>query len=142
MAKKIKRIVRMELPAGKATPAPPVGTNLGPTGINIVNFCKEYNERTSLQAGNTIPVVVTIYEDRTYSFILKTIPTAELIKKFANIAVGSKQTKRINNGSLTKQQLYDIATLKMRDLNTQDIEMAVKMVVGTAKSMGVICESF
>lgn len=137
MAKKIRAIIKLQLPAGQATPAPPVGPALGQHGANIMAFCKEYNERTASQAGNIIPVEITVYEDRSFTFTLKTPPASDLIRKALGIEKGSAQQKREKVGVLTRDQLRQIAELKMKDLNAYDIEAAMKMVEGTARSMGV-----
>lgn len=137
MAKKIRAIIKLQLPAGQATPAPPVGPALGQHGANIMAFCKEYNERTASQAGNIIPVEITVYEDRSFTFTLKTPPASDLIRKALGIEKGSAQQKREKVGVLTRDQLRQIAELKMKDLNAFDIEAAMKMVEGTARSMGV-----
>lgn len=138
MAKKIKAIVRIQIPAGKATPAPPVGTALGPHGVNIMAFCKEYNERTSKDAGAIIPAEITIFEDRTLTFVTKTPPTADLLKKALGVEKGAgtaSQTKQI--GTLSRDKLREVAKIKLKDLNTDDIEAAEKIVAGTARSMGI-----
>ncbi|HHW58224.1 MAG TPA: 50S ribosomal protein L11 [Clostridia bacterium] len=137
MAKKVAAVVKIQLPAGKATPAPPVGTALGPHGVNIMAFCKEFNERTAKDIGLIIPVVITIYADRSFSFITKTPPAAVLLKKAAGIEAGSPQPNKQKVGKITKQQLREIAELKMRDLNASDIEAAMRMIAGTARSMGI-----
>ena len=137
MAKKIRIVLTLQLPAGKATPAPPVGTALGPHGINIVEFCKSYNEKTAAQAGQVIPAQITIYEDRSFSFILKTPPAADLLRKAAGVEKGSGTTGREKVGSVTRKQVREIAEVKMSDLNAIDIEGAAKIVEGTARSMGI-----
>lgn len=137
MAKKVKGIVKLQIPAGKATPAPPVGPALGQHGVNIMGFCKEFNERTAQQAGLVIPVVITIYEDRSFSFITKTPPAAVLLKKAAGIEAASGQPNKVKVATLTKDQVREIAQLKMEDLNANDIDAAVKIVEGTARSMGI-----
>ena len=137
MAKKIRIVLTLQLPAGKATPAPPVGTALGPHGINIVEFCKSYNERTAAQAGQVIPAQITIYEDRSFSFILKTPPAADLLRKAAGVEKGAATTGRENVGKVTRNQIREIAEVKMTDLNAVDIDGASKIVEGTARSMGV-----
>ncbi|KHO61972.1 LSU ribosomal protein L11P [Thermoanaerobacter uzonensis DSM 18761] len=137
MAKKVAAVVKIQLPAGKATPAPPVGTALGPHGVNIMAFCKEFNERTAKDAGLIIPVVITIYADRSFSFITKTPPAAVLIKKAAGIESGSSQPNKQKVGKITREQLREIAEIKMRDLNASDIEAAMRMIAGTARSMGI-----
>ena len=137
MAKKIRTVLTLKLPAGKATPAPPVGTALGPHGINIVEFCKTYNERTAAQSGQIIPAQITIFEDRSFSFILKTPPAADLLRKAAGIDKGSSTTGREKAGSVTRSQVREIAEQKMADLNAIDIEGASKIIEGTARSMGI-----
>jgi len=140
MAKKIKAFVKLALPAGKATPAPPVGPALGQHGVNIAAFCKEYNARTSEKTGLIIPVKITIYEDRSYSFILKSPPASVLIKKFANIQKGASEPNRQLMGTISLDQVREIATIKINDLNTDNIEKAVLIIKGTAKSMGIKVE--
>ncbi len=135
--KKIRAILKIELQAGKATPAPPVGTALGPHGINIMEFCKAYNERTAQQAGDVVPAEITIYEDRSFTFILKTPPTVNMLKKAAGIEKGSPKPNREKVGKVTRQQLLTIAEAKAKDLNSYEVEKAVKMVEGTARSMGI-----
>ena len=137
MAKKVTGMVKLQLPAGKATPAPPVGPALGQHGVNIMGFCKEFNAKTANQAGLIIPVVITVYQDRSFSFILKTPPAAVLIKKELGLESGSGVPNRTKVGSLTKEQVRKIAELKMPDLNAASIETAMSMIEGTAKSMGV-----
>lgn len=140
MAKKISAVVKLQLPAGKATPGPPVGSSLGPHGINIPAFTKEFNEKTAKQEGFIIPVVITIYADRSFDFILKTPPVPVLIKKACNIESGSAKPNKDKVAKLTKEQLREIATQKMPDLNAGSIEAAMSMVKGTARSMGVVVE--
>jgi len=137
LAKKIRIVLTLQLPAGKATPAPPVGTALGPHGINIVEFCKSYNERTAAQSGQVIPAQITIYEDRSFSFILKTPPAADLLRKAAGVEKGAATTGRENVGKVTRNQIREIAEVKMTDLNAVDIDGASKIVEGTARSMGI-----
>ena len=137
MAKKVTGMIKLQLPAGKATPAPPVGPALGQHGVNIRGFCKEFNAKTANQAGLIIPVVITVYQDRSFSFILKTPPAAVLIKKELGLESGSGVPNRTKVGSLTKEQVRKIAELKMPDLNAASIETAMSMIEGTAKSMGV-----
>jgi large subunit ribosomal protein L11 len=137
MAKKIRAIIKLQLPAGQATPAPPVGPALGQHGANIMAFCKEYNEKTANQAGSIVPVEITVFEDRSFSFIMKTPPASDLIRKALGIEKGSAQQKRDKVGTLSRDQVRSIAQAKMRDLNANDIEAAMKMVEGTARSMGV-----
>ena len=140
MAKKVKCQVNLQTNAGKATPAPPVGTALGPHGVNIMDFCKAFNAKTAGQEGLIIPAVVTVYQDRSYSFITKTPPAAVLLKRAANIAKGSGEPNRNKVGTVTRQQVEEIAKTKMPDLNTDSIEMAAQIVKGTARSMGIDVE--
>ena len=137
MAKKVQAQVKLQIAAGKATPAPPVGTALGPHGVNIMDFCKNFNAKTAKDDGLIIPVVVTIYSDRSYTFITKTPPAAVLLKRSANIAKGSGEPNKTKVGTVTARQVEDIAKLKMPDLNCDTIESAVKSVRGTARSMGL-----
>jgi large subunit ribosomal protein L11 len=137
MAKKITGYVKLQIPAGKATPAPPVGPALGQHGVNIMGFCKEFNEKTAKQAGLVIPVVITVYADRSFSFIMKTPPAPVLIKKALNIESGSGEPNKKKVGKITKAQLKEIAELKMPDLNAASVEAAMSMIAGTARSMGV-----
>ena len=137
MAKKIRTVVTLQLPAGKATPAPPVGTALGPHGINIVEFTKSYNERTAAQVGSVIPAQITIFEDRSFTFILKTPPAADMLRKAAGIDKGSATTGRDKAGSVTRGQVRDIAQTKMSDLNAVDLDAAARIIEGTARSMGI-----
>jgi len=137
MAKKIKAIIKLQIPAGQATPAPPVGTALGPHGMNIQEFCVRFNEKTRDKMGSTIPVELTLYEDRTYAFILKTPPASELIKKAAGVEKGSGKPHTDKVGSITKKQLREIAETKLPDLNAKDIEGAMRIIEGTARQMGV-----
>lgn len=138
--KKVAAIVKVALNAGAATPAPPVGTALGPHGVNIMDFCKQYNARTEAMRGTVIPVEITIYEDRTFSFITKTPPAAELIKKAAGLQKGSSKPNKDKVGKISSEQVREIATTKMPDLNANDVEGAMKIVEGTARSMGVVVE--
>ena len=137
MAKKIRTVLTLQLPAGKATPAPPVGTALGPHGINIVEFTKAYNEKTADKTGQIIPAQITIFEDRSFSFILKTPPAADLLRKAAGVEKGSGVAGRESVGRVSRDQLREIATIKMADLNANDIEQAAKQIEGTARSMGI-----
>lgn len=137
MAKKVVAMIKLALPAGKANPAPPVGPALGQHGVNIMMFCKEYNAKTADQAGMVIPVEISVYEDRSFTFVLKTPPASVLIRKAAGIDKGSAEPNRKKIGSLTKAQLQEIAQTKMPDLNANDIEAAMKIVAGTARNMGV-----
>jgi len=137
VAKKIRIVLTLQLPAGKATPAPPVGTALGPHGINIVEFTKSYNEKTAAQAGQIIPAQITVFEDRSFSFILKTPPAADLLRKAAGVEKGSGLAGRESAGRVTRDQVREIATIKMTDLNANDADAAMRQVEGTARSMGI-----
>jgi large subunit ribosomal protein L11 len=137
MAKKVAAVVKLQCPAGAANPAPPVGTALGPHGVNIMEFCKQFNARTQSQAGMVIPVVVTIFADRTFTFITKTPPAANLLLKEAGVEKGSATSNRTKVGKVTRAQLKKIAELKMQDLNASDIDSAMRMIAGTARSMGL-----
>jgi large subunit ribosomal protein L11 len=137
LAKKIRAYIKLQIPAGKATPAPPIGPALGQHGVAIMNFCKEYNERTSSQAGQIIPVVITVYEDRSFTFVTKTPPAADLLRRAAGIDKGASRVKEEVVGSVTHDQIREIAELKMPDLNAINIEGAVQQVEGTARSMGI-----
>ncbi|HEY8439372.1 MAG TPA: 50S ribosomal protein L11 [Candidatus Limnocylindrales bacterium] len=137
MAKKIRIVLTLQLPAGKATPAPPVGTALGPHGINIVEFTKSYNEKTADKAGQIIPAQITVFEDRSFTFILKTPPAADLLRKAAGIEKGSGLASRESAGRVSRDQVRQIAETKMADLNANDIDAAMKQVEGTARSMGI-----
>ena len=135
--KKIKTVIRLQIEAGKATPAPPMGTALGPHGINIMEFCRTYNERTAAQAGTVIPAEITVYEDRTFTFITKTPPAYDLLKKAAGVEKGSGTPNREKVGEVTRQQVREIAELKMPDLNAYDVDHAMRVIEGTARSMGL-----
>ncbi|MEM7331819.1 MAG: 50S ribosomal protein L11 [Chloroflexota bacterium] len=137
MAKKVKAVVKIQIPGGKANPAPPVGTALGPHGINLMQFCKEYNAKTSGQVGQVVPVEVTVFQDGSFSFILKTPPAADLLKKAAGIKSGSSIPNRDKVGTVTTAQLKEIAEIKMKDLNARDMDMAIRIIAGTARSMGI-----
>jgi large subunit ribosomal protein L11 len=137
VAKKVKAVITLQLPAGKATPAPPVGPALGQHGINMMAFLKEYNERTATQSGMVIPALITIYEDRSFSFVTKTPPAADLIKKAANIDKGSGNAGKAVAGTIPRAKVREIAEIKMKDLNANDIEAAMRMIEGAARSMGV-----
>lgn len=137
MAKKVVALIKLALPAGKANPAPPVGPALGQHGVNIMAFCKEYNAKTADQVGLVIPVEISVFEDRSFTFVLKTPPASVLISKAAGIEKGSGQASKVKVGSITRDQLRDIAQTKMPDLNARDIEAAMRIVEGTAKNMGV-----
>jgi large subunit ribosomal protein L11 len=137
MAKKVTAVIKLQCPAGAANPAPPVGTALGPHGVNIMEFCKQFNARTQAQAGMVIPVVVTVFQDRTFSFITKTPPAPNLLLKEAGLEKGSAAPNRTKVGKVTRAQLKKIAELKMQDLNAADLEGAMRMIAGTARSMGL-----
>lgn len=140
MAKKITAVVKLQLPAGKATPGPPVGSTLGPHGINIAGFTKEFNEKTSKDVGLIIPVIITIYQDHSFTFVLKTPPAPVLIKKACGLQSASAVPNKNKVATLTKEQLREIATMKMPDLNAANIDTAMSMIAGTARSMGVLVE--
>lgn len=137
MAKKVEAVVKLQIPAGKATPAPPVGTALGPHGVNIMQFTKEFNAKTADQAGMIIPVVLTVYQDRSFSFITKTPPAAVLIKEAIGLKKGSSEPNKDKVGTISEEQVRKIAELKMPDLNASSVESAMEMVAGTARSMGI-----
>jgi large subunit ribosomal protein L11 len=137
MAKRVKAVVKLQIPAGKANPAPPIGTALGPQGVNIMAFCKEYNERTANQVGMVIPAEITIFEDRSFTFITKTPPVPDLLKKAAGVDKGSTAPNKTKVGAIDRAKLREIAELKMKDLNAISIEGAESMVTGTARSMGI-----
>lgn len=137
MAKRIKTVVRLQIPAGKANPAPPIGTALGPHGVNIMMFCKEYNARTAEQTGMIIPAEITIYEDRSFTFVTKTPPVPFLLRTAAGVEKGSATPNKAKVGSISRTQLREIAELKMKDLNVIDIEAAERTIEGTARSMGI-----
>ena len=141
MAKKVQAIIKLQIPAGKANPAPPVGSALGQHGVNIMQFCKEYNDRTSSQAGSIIPAEITVYEDRSFTFITKMPPAADLIKKAMDLEKGSSDAGRSKAGVLTRKQLREIAEIKAKDLNSTSIEGAEQIIAGTARSMGIEVES-
>jgi large subunit ribosomal protein L11 len=140
MAKKIKQLVKLQIPGGKATPAPPVGTALGPHGVNLQDFCTKFNDATKSRLGEVVPIDLTIYEDRSFSFVLKTAPVADMIKKKLNLAKGSGKPLQEKVGKLTQVQLVEIAQAKLPDLNTRDLEAAKRIVAGTARQMGVQIE--
>ena len=141
MAKRqVAAVVKIQIPAGQATPAPPVGTALGPYGVAIMDFCKEYNARTEAQRGQVVPVEITVFEDRSFSFVLKTPPAAELIKKAAGVDKGSSEAPRAQVGTITDEQLTEIAQVKMADLNANDMDSAKAQIAGTARSMGITVE--
>ncbi|MHB1252806.1 MAG: 50S ribosomal protein L11 [Candidatus Humimicrobiaceae bacterium] len=137
MAKKITALVKLQVTAGQANPAPPIGPALGQHGINIMEFCKQFNEQTASQTGTVLPVIITVYADRTFSFITKTPPAAVLLKKAINVDKGSKEPNRSKVGEISKAQVEEIAKLKLKDLNARTVEAAVKVIEGTARSMGV-----
>jgi large subunit ribosomal protein L11 len=137
MAKKVKAVVKLQIMGGKASPAPPVGTSLGPHGINLMQFCKEYNAKTAGQVGQIIPAEVTVFQDGSFTFILKTPPATELLKQAAGLKSGSAVPNRDKVGSISEQQLREIAEVKLKDLNALDIEGAMKIIEGTARSMGI-----
>ena len=137
MAKKVQAMVKLQIAAGKATPAPPVGTALGPHGVNIMDFCKNFNAKTNKDEGLIIPVVVTVYADRSYSFITKTPPASILLKRAANLAKGSAEPNRVKVGRLSRDQVRQIAETKLEDLNARDVDQAMLVIAGTARSMGV-----
>jgi large subunit ribosomal protein L11 len=137
MAKKVRAVIKLQIEAGKANPAPPVGPALGQHGVNIMGFCKEYNEKTSSQAGTIVPVEITVYEDRSFSFVLKTPPASDLLKRAAGLAKGSPAQLREKVGQVTRAQVRQIAEAKMRDLNAHDVEAAMRQIEGTARSMGI-----
>ena len=140
MAKKVKTIIKLQIPAGKATPAPPVGPALGQHGLNIMAFCKEYNEKTASQEGFIIPAEITVYEDRSFSFVTKMPPVSDLLRRALGVEKGSGNPGSEKIGKISKDAVYDIARNKMKDLNTTDIDQAVNIVAGTARSMGVEVE--
>ena len=140
MAKKVEKVVKLQIPAGKANPAPPVGPALGQAGVNIMGFCKEFNARTQEQAGLIIPVEISVYEDRSFTFITKTPPAPVLLKKAAGVEKGSGEPNKTKVGQLTKEQVKKIAEIKMPDLNAANLESAMSMIKGTARSMGVTVE--
>ncbi len=140
MARKVRAIVKLQIPAGKATPAPPIGPALGQHGINIMQFVKEYNERTASQSGSIIPVELTVFEDRSFTFITKTPPATDLLKKAAGLEKGASNPKLNKVGVVSKSKLKEVAELKMKDLNANDVDAAMKIVEGTARSMGIRVE--
>jgi len=137
MAKKVIAAIKLQIPAGKANPAPPVGPALGQYGINLMQFCKEYNARTASQLGNIIPAEITVYQDRSFSFVTKTPPTSDLLRKAAGVEKGSDEPNRVKVGRVTRDQIREIAEIKMPDLNAIDIEGAMSQIVGTARGMGI-----
>jgi len=137
LAKKIRAYVKLQIPAGKATPAPPIGPALGQHGVAIMNFCKEYNERTQAMAGQIIPVVITVFEDRSFTFVTKTPPAADMLRKAAGVAKGASNPLTTKVGKVTNAQVQEIAELKLKDLNAIDLAGAIKQIEGTARSMGI-----
>ena len=137
MAKKVRAIIKLQIDGGKANPAPPVGPALGQHGVNIMGFCKEYNEKTANQAGTIVPVEITVYEDRSFTFVLKTPPASDMLKRAAGVPKGSSAQLREKVGQVTRDQVRQIAEVKLRDLNAHDIEQAMKQIEGTARSMGL-----
>ncbi len=140
MAKKVDSVVKLQIPAGQASPAPPVGPALGQAGINIMGFCKEFNAKTQDQQGYIIPVVITVYEDRSFTFVTKTPPATDLLKKAAKVAKGSGEPNKTKVATITSDQVREIAETKMQDLNAADIEAAMRLIEGTARSMGIVVE--
>ncbi len=140
MAKKVKAIIKLQIEAGKATPAPPVGPALGQYGVNIMAFCKDYNDQTGSQAGSIVPVEITVYEDRSFTFITKTPPASDLLKRALNLEKASSAAGQEKVGALPREKLYEIAQLKMKDLNALDVEGAARIIEGTARSMGIDVE--
>lgn len=140
MAKKVKAVIKLQIPAGKANPAPPVGPALGQHGLNIMGFCNEYNERTAAQSGSIIPVEITVFDDRSYTFITKTPPTTDLLKKALDVEKGSSTARHEKIGKLSRDKLREIAQLKAKDLNATSIEAAERIIEGTAQSMGIDME--
>ena len=142
MAKQVEKLVKLQIPAGKATPAPPVGPALGQAGVNIMGFTKEFNARTADQAGMIIPVVISVYDDKSFTFITKTPPAAVLLKKAAGVQKGSGTPKSVKAGKITEAQLREIAEYKLPDLNANDVEAAMRVVAGTARNMGITIEGW
>ena len=140
MAKKVEGFIKLQIPAGQANPSPPVGPALGQKGVNIMEFCKQFNARTSDKQGLIIPVVITVYSDKSFTFITKTPPAAVLLKKIAKVEKGSSEPNKTKVAKVTKEQLKEIATIKMPDLNAHDVDHAVSMIAGTARSMGITVE--
>ena len=140
MAKEVKTVVKLQIPGGKATPAPPIGPALGQTGLNIQQFCLQFNDRTKDQAGRIIPVVVTVYDDRSFTFITKTPPASFLLKEACGIQSGAKNSKKEKVGKISRDKLRELATLKMPDLNANDVEAASRILEGTARNMGIVVE--
>ncbi len=142
MAKEVVKLIKLQIPAGAANPSPPVGPALGQAGVNIMAFCKEFNATTQSQAGDVLPVVISVYKDKTFSFITKKPPAGNLLKKAAGLASGSKEPNKIKVGKLTKAQLMDVVKIKMPDLNTKDPEAAARILAGTARQMGLEIEGY
>lgn len=140
MAKKVTKVVKLQLPAGKATPAPPVGPSLGQTGINIQQFCMQFNERTKDMMGNVVPAVITVYEDRSFTFIIKTPPASDLLKKAAGIESGSSKPHKDKVATISREKVAEIAKTKLPDLNCYTLEAAIKIIEGTARNMGIVVE--
>lgn len=140
MAKKVLKVIKLQIPAGKANPAPPIGPALGQAGINIQEFCTRFNNESKDKGGDILPTIITVYEDRSYTFVMKTPPASALLKKAAGVAKGSKEPQKDKVGKITKKQLEEIAKLKMKDLNANDTEAAMKIIAGTARSMGITIE--
>ncbi len=140
MAKKITGYIKLQVPGGQANPSPPIGPALGQKGVNIMEFCKQFNARTADKVGLIIPVVITVYQDKSFTFVTKTPPAAVLLKKAANLQKGSAEPNKTKVGKVTKEQIREIATLKMPDLNANDVEHAMSMIAGTARSMGIVVE--
>ena len=140
MAKKVRAIIKLQIVAGKATPAPPVGPALGQHGVNIMAFCKDYNDQTNSRSGSIIPVEITVYEDRSFIFVTKTPPASDLLKRALNVEKGSATAGQQKVGTLPREKLYEIAQIKMKDLNATDVEAAAQIIKGTARSMGIDVE--
>jgi large subunit ribosomal protein L11 len=140
MAKKVKALIKLQIEAGKATPAPPVGPALGQHGVNIMAFCKDYNEQTASKAGSIVPVEITVYEDRSFTFVTKTPPASDLLKRTLNIGKGSGAAGQQKAGAIPRAKIVEIAKIKMADLNTRDVEAATRIIEGTARSMGIEVE--
>lgn len=141
MAKKVLTVIKLQIPAGKANPAPPIGPALGQYGLNIMDFCKQYNAKTAGEGDTVVPVEITVYEDRSFTFVLKTPPAATLLKKMAGIEKGSSEAHKTKVGKISQAQLREIAEKKMPDLNANDVEAAAKIIAGTARNMGILIES-
>ena len=137
MAKEVVKVIKLQIPAGAANPSPPVGPALGQAGVNIMAFCKDFNANTQSQAGDVLPVVISVYKDKSFTYITKKPPAGNLLKKAAGLASGSKESNKVKVGKITKEQLMDVVKIKMPDLNTESIESAMRMIAGAARSMGV-----